>query len=85
MEVNQILSWLVMVAGYPVVHYLKNLWGWKDKAALFIASAVSVVIALVAMFVSGEVTLENFSLANLPGVAAQVFAVATIAFNLLKK
>lgn len=80
---EQLLYWFVGGMGVPLIQYLKNEFGWRGKQAVWLASAVSVALAFAALFVSHELALSDFTMANLVAVFGQVIAAATLAYKLL--
>ena len=85
MELNQLIPWIVGALGVPVLSFLKGKFNLEGKPALVLVSAVSVLIAVAALFISGDASLTDFNWSNLVGVSSQVFAAATVVYKLLAK
>lgn len=82
---EEALIWLIGAFSIPLINALKKEFGAEDKSAVWILVAVSVVLGIAAMFVSQEVGLSDFNVANLAAVFGQVLAAATLAYKLLSK
>lgn len=77
----------ILIAGViqvPLMQWLKKSLNVDDTSALALTIAVSAVIALVALLVSGEITGAQFTWENLPGVTTAVFGLATLVYNIFK-
>ena len=74
---------LIGVLGMPVMDFIKKKLGLEGMPAMFLVAGLSTAMGLVALFVAGEVGLVDFSLANLPEVAALVFTAASFAYRLV--
>lgn len=72
------------IAGAPITQVLKNWLKVKDKTALLLALAVSAVVAVAEMWLSGKLVFSDITLNNFPAVFSAVFAVATVYYNMLK-
>ena len=80
---EQVLYWLAGGLGVPLIQWLKGSLGVRGAGAVWLTAAVSVLLALGALFVSRRATLADFSTANLVAVFGQVLAAATLAYKLL--
>lgn len=84
-----VLETVVMVVlfliGAPLTQFLKNALRLKDELAVLFTGLVAFVIAIAEVFLSGVLTLEAFSIDNLPFAFTTVFTVATFYYNLLKE
>jgi hypothetical protein len=78
------LSWLVGFVGVPLVNFVKMKFGLEGKMAMLLVVVVSVLLALASLFVSKEMELADFSLANFFAAFGQVLAAATMAYKLLQ-
>ena len=63
-----------------IVDLIKSRLGWEGTQAKLLAAAVSVLVSLAGLFVSGEIGLADFTLANLPYVFAPVYALAELVY-----
>jgi len=63
-----------------IVDLIKRLLGWEGVQAKLLAAAVSVLVSLGALFVTGEIGLADFTLANLPYVFGPVYALAELVY-----
>jgi hypothetical protein len=80
---EQVLYWLVGGLGVPLIQWLKGSLGVRGAGAVWLTAAVSVFLALGALFLSRRVSPADFSAANLVAVFGQVLAAATLAYKLL--
>jgi len=72
------------IVGAPtLIDWLKKAFGLEATTALLFAAASSAVIAIAALFVSGEIGLTAFTWANLPEAFGIVFTAATLTYKLL--
>ena len=72
--------------GIPVVNFLKGKLGWSGKASVALTTAVSVVLGVAAMFITGQLGLPTeFTPEAIAGFVGVVFSTATIVFKLLPK
>lgn len=68
-----------------IVDFIKNRLGWEDVSAKLLAAAVSVLVSFAGLFVSGEIGLADFTLANFPYVFAPVYALAELVYFFRKE
>lgn len=80
-----ILGILVFFLGAPLTQYIKNALNVQDKIALVLTAAVSVVVAIGEVLLSGVLTLSNFTIDTFPFAFTTVFSVATVYYQLLKE
>ena len=85
MELNPLIIWLVGAVAVPLLSFLKKRLNLEGKPALALVASVSVIVAVAALFISGDASLTDFNWSNLAGVSAQVFAAATVVYKLLAK
>ena len=80
---EEALYWLIGALGVPLIQWLKNLGEYEGKRAVWLTVAVSVVLAIAALFLGQELALSDFTAENLVAVFGQVLAAATLAYKLL--
>jgi len=80
---EQAIYWLVGAVGVPLISWLKGQFNLGGKAAVWLALAVSAVLAVAALLLSQELTLADFTPENLLAALGQVLAAATLAYKLL--
>jgi hypothetical protein len=80
---EQLLYSLVGAIGVPLIQWLKGELGASGRSAVWLTVAVATLLAVVALLVSRELALADFTLANLVAVFGQVLAAATLAYKLL--
>ncbi|MDH5506410.1 MAG: hypothetical protein OEZ02_04250 [Anaerolineae bacterium] len=80
---EEVLYWLVGGVGVPLIQWLKDAVGASGKQAVWVTVAVAVGLAVVALFISKQVALADFTAANLLAVFGQILAAATLAYKLL--
>jgi hypothetical protein len=79
-----ILGLVVAALGAPITQALKNLLGWTEKAALVLSVVVALGVAVLELFLTGQLTGESFTIANLPQAFFLVYSVTAIYYGLLK-
>jgi len=83
---EEVLFFLVGTFGVPAINFIKTKVNNDSKIVnTGIAASVSVVIALIAMFVSDSAELSTFAVDNLPNAFGLVFSGATLAYKVLAK
>jgi len=63
-----------------IVDFVKNILKVDGAWAKILAAVVAVLVSLGALFVSKEIALADFTLANLPYVFAPVYALAELVY-----
>ena len=63
-----------------IVDFVKNILKVDGAWAKLLAAVVAVLVSLGALFVSKEIALADFTLANLPYVFAPVYALAELVY-----
>ena len=79
-------QFISVIAGFlavPLINYVKAKFGLSGKPAALLAAAMSVIIALIALFAYGQINLASFTLENFASVFGLVFAAATLAYKLI--
>lgn len=74
----------VAALGAPITQALKNLLGWSEKGALALSVVVALGVAVLELFLTGQVTGESFTIENLPQAFFLVYSVTAIYYGLLK-
>lgn len=69
--------------GMPIINALKEKMGLSGNAALALASAVSIILAVLVTLLSGQFATVDWSLPSLVNAATVVFAAATIFYKVL--
>lgn len=86
---SEILEILVMavvgILGMPLTQWLKVRLGWQDLAVRILTVSVATVLAVVELFLMGDLSLEMFTLGNFTNVFTAIFTVAAIWFGVLKE
>jgi len=89
MEVKEIILKVVELGmyllGMPLTQWLKVKLNLKDKWALVLAGTVALVLALVQVFVQGDLSLSSFTLEQFSASFGVIFAVAVYWYRLLMK
>ena len=80
---EQAIYWLVGSVGMPLIQWLKGLLGWESWKAMLLTVVVAVLLAILALFTSQELSLADLNWGNLAAVFGQVFTAATLAYKLL--
>ena len=78
LSLEALLPYLAGLIGVPVVNWLKEKLGASGKGAVLLAYAVSLILAVVALALAGEL-----SGVDLLEDGAKAFAAATILYKLL--
>jgi len=82
---EQLLYWLAGGLGVPLIQWLKKTFGLSGTLALWVMLGVSILLAVAALFITRQLSLDDFTPANLLAVFGQVVAAATVAYKLLLK
>lgn len=82
---EQAIYWLVGGIGVPLIQWLKGAFTLDGDKAMWLTVGVSILLAVVALFVSQEFSVNDFSPENLLVVFGQVLAAATLAYKFLVK
>ena len=82
-SMEMFLSLMVGIVAVPLIQLIKGWLKLDGKWALVLTAAVSVVLALVGLFLYGKVTLADFNWAELPEVFGLVFSTATVVYKLI--
>jgi hypothetical protein len=80
---EQAVYWLVGAIGSPLIQWIKQQFGLEGKAAVWLTLAVSAVLAVLALFISGELSAVEFTSENLLTVLGQILSAATLVYKLL--
>ena len=80
---EQLLYWLAGGVGVPLIQWLKKALGLEGTPALWATLGVSIALAVAALFITQELSLDDFTPARLLAVFGQVVAAATVAYKLL--
>jgi hypothetical protein len=80
---EQAVYWLVGGIGVPLIQWLKDVFGLEGKGALWLTVGVSVLLAVAALLISQELSVNDFTPENLLAVFGQVLAAATLAYKFL--
>ena len=78
-----LITVVVGLLGMGITQWLKQKFNLADIWALVLTGAVSLVLAVGELFLSGALGIADFTIANLPAVLGNVFALATIFYKLL--
>lgn len=73
------MEWLLGVIGVPIAQYIKNKLGLSGIPALLAAGLVSVVLAIVFLFVDGGMPALSWD--NFSAVFGAVFSAATLVYK----
>lgn len=79
-----VLGLLIAALGSPITQFLKNKLGWSEKAGVMVTIVVAGVVALLEIFLSGQLNLGDLTLETFPQVFFMVFSIASIYYGLLK-
>ncbi|MBN2503158.1 MAG: hypothetical protein JXB38_20440 [Anaerolineales bacterium] len=80
---EQLLYWLAGGVGVPLIQWLKKAFGLDGIPALWVTLGVSIALAVAALFITRQLSLDDFTPMNLLAVFGQVVAAATVAYKLL--
>ena len=79
-----IISLIGGILGMPLISWLKGKLGLDETSALAIAVAVSGVIAVVVLLVTGQLAALDFTWENLPAVMGLVWSTSTVVYNMIR-
>ena len=85
MSLEVLLPYLAGVVAPFVIQAFKSLFKLSGKPAMVLTLVVSVLLGIGAAFLSGEVTLADFTVEGALVAVAKVLAVATALYKLVKK
>ena len=80
-----VLVALTGVIGMPIIQKVKELLGWQDNAALWLAVGVSVALAVGISFLNGVFTGIEPTVESIAAAAGAVFSLATILYRVIVK
>lgn len=80
---EQAVYWLVGALGSPLIQWIKKQFGLEGKAAVWLTLAVSAGLAVLALFLSGELNAKEFTPENLLTGLGQILSAATLVYKLL--
>lgn len=80
-----LISVLAGAVGVPLVNLLKKEFHLVDEAAMLLTFAVSILLGIAALFISGQLTGENFTAENMASTAGIVLSIATLVYKLIYK
>lgn len=78
-----IVPLLIGFLGMPLIQFLKSKLNIESHWALLLTYAVSIVLGIAALFVSGEIALVDFTFENIMHVTGLIITAATAAYKLL--
>jgi hypothetical protein len=82
-HMEDLLYWLAGGLGVPLINWLKQVFGVRGKAAMWLTALVALILALPAMLLTRQIDPEDVSPEKLPAVFAQVLTAATLVYKLL--
>jgi hypothetical protein len=82
--IKALILLVVAAAGAPVTQAIKNLLKIEDRWALILTGAIAGLIAVLEMWLSGQLDFKAITLDNFPVAFFAVFSVATIYYGWLK-
>jgi hypothetical protein len=82
---EQAIYWLVGGIGVPLIQWLKGALSLDGEKAMWLTLGVSILLAVAALFISQEFSVNDFSPENLLVVLGQVLAAATLVYKFLVK
>ncbi len=83
MDIEQVIAVLIVVLGAPAIQLAKNRLGLDGKAALWLSGIVSLILAMVALGVVGDLVLTGEGVPAIFQLGSTVFAVATLVYRQL--
>lgn len=84
-DVLQFVVILVIgLVGVPITQAFKNWFKWTDKPAIILTAVVAGLLAILEVWLSGQIVFAKVTIQNFPEAFGLIFAVATIYYHLLK-
>lgn len=80
-----LVSMLAGAVGVPLTNALKNQLGLSGKPAVWMTFGVSIVLAVVALLLSGAITFAEMTPEKAVSMIGLVFTTATLAYKLILK
>lgn len=81
--ITVLLGIVTGLVGMPIINYIKGVFGLEAKAALAIASGVSVLLGVGVAFANGAFTGTGTDLPSIIQAVTVVFSTATIYYKML--
>ena len=70
--------------GVPITQAIKNWFKLEDKGAIVITAVIAGLLAVLEIWLSGQIDFNYINMKNFPEVFGLVFAVGTIYYHLMK-
>ena len=80
-----LVSMLAGVVGVPLANAIKNQFGLEGKPAVWMTFGVAIVLAVVALFLSGQMSFIDFTPERAVSMLGVVFSTATLIYKLIVK
>ena len=79
-----IITLLIGLIGVPITQAFKNYFHFEDKPAIILTAVIAGLMALLEVWLSGQVAFESITVKNFPEFFGLIFAVGTIYYHLMK-
>lgn len=79
-----LITVVIGLIGVPITQAFKNYFKLVDKAAIVLTAVIAGLLAVLEIFLSGQINFEEITITNFPEAFGLIFAVATIYYHLMK-
>lgn len=79
-----LITVLIGLIGVPITQAFKNYFKLADKAAIILTAVISGLLAILEVFLSGQMSFTEITVKNFPEAFGLIFAVGTIYYHLMK-
>lgn len=76
-----VVTLITGVINMPITGYFKKKWNLDDTSALGLATAMSVVVSVVALVAAGTIGYVDFAWENLPATVTVVYGLSVVVYN----
>ena len=79
-----VLTLVIGLIGVPITQAFKNYLHFTDKPAIILTAIIAGALALVEVYLSGQVVFSDITVRNFPEFFGLIFAIGTIYYHLMK-
>ena len=79
-----LITLLIGLIGVPITQAFKNYFHFEDKPAIILTAVIAGLLALLEVWLSGQVVFASLTVRNFPEFFGLIFAIGTIYYHLMK-
>jgi len=79
-----LITLLIGLIGVPVTQAFKNYFKFEDKPAIILTAVIAGLLAVLEVWLSGQVDFVDVTVKNFPEFFGLIFAIGTIYYHMLK-